>query len=356
MGQIFRERIGLRSAWKASDFESADAYSTDVTPRHLAAFDQALADIHRRGLSLHDVGAGDFAVPSIMDDVLAMRAEVVSGRGFHQFRGLPIDRYSQEDLELIFWGLGVHVGVARSQSVHGDRLGHMIDTTDKDPNARAYRNKSELLLHTDLCDVIAIMALSKAAKGGMSLLASAHAVHNEIVAQHPEYLDAIYRGGPYHRMNEQGPGEGPYTEHDVPALSLRDGVVSCRYVRELMDAGLDLAGRALSSQAKAAFDFFDVTAARSDMCLRYVMQPGEIMFYNNWIVLHGRTAFENGPRPDQKRHLMRLWLDIPEGRPVVPETAVFGAAGVAYQEGKVASADLHKYTRRLAIRPEERLG
>lgn len=355
MVEVWRERIDHPSAWKASDFASPNAYAIAVAPRHVAAFDGALAALRRRGSRLYDIDRELFAVPSIADDLAEWREDVVAGRGFFMLRGFPMDRYSQQDIETIFWGIGTHLGTAQSQSVLGDRLGHLVDTTESDPNARAYRNKMELSLHTDLCDVIAMFSLRKAAKGGMSLLASAHAVHNEIVAAHPEYLDVIYRGGPYHRMNEEGPGEGPFTPHDVPALSYRDGLVSCRYVRELLDAGCDLAGRRLTAFEKAAFDFFDATAARPDICLRFVMEPGEMIFYNNWTILHGRTAFENGEHPDQKRHLLRLWLDVPGGRPVVPETAIYGGSGVAYQEGKTPSVDLHRYTRTLPLAPEDRI-
>jgi hypothetical protein len=36
------------------------------------------------------------------------------------------------------------------------------------------------------------------------------------------------------------------------------------------------------------------------------MERGDIRFINNLALLHGRESFENGP--NQKRHLVRLWL------------------------------------------------
>jgi len=351
---ILREPIDHPSAWKASDFAGPDDYAIDIGPRHVRAFDEALASIRRQGLTLATVEREHVPLPAIAGELAALRREVLHGRGFVMLRGIPVDRYDLADLEILYWGLGTHFGIGRSQSVLGDRVGHIRDMTKTDPHARAYRNKMELTLHTDLCDVIAMLSLRPSARGGMSLLASAPAVHNAILAECPQHLEALYRGGPYHRMNEEGPGQSPFTPHDVPAFSVRDGVLSCRYIRELLEAGCDLAGRPLDARAGAAFDAMDAIAARADLCLRFVMQPGELTIYNNWTVLHGRTAFEDGERPEQKRHLLRLWLDVPGYRPVVPETALYDGPGIGFQEGRMPSVDLSKYERTIALAEGER--
>jgi hypothetical protein len=33
-------------------------------------------------------------------------------------------------------------------------------------------------------------------------------------------------------------------------------------------------------------------------------------------MLHDRTAFEDWPEPERKRHLLRLWLAVPGARPL----------------------------------------
>jgi alpha-ketoglutarate-dependent taurine dioxygenase len=345
MGQVLRRPIDHPSAWKAADFAGPDDYAIDLGPRHIAAFDEALAAIRARGLGLGQVEREHFEVPAIAGELADLRDLLVNGRGFALLRGFPVKRYSQEEIEIVFWGIGTHIGIGQSQSVLGDRLGHVIDATKQDPHARAYRNRMELTLHTDLCDVVALLSLQKSPVGGMSVLTSAIAVYNEIVASHPEYLEPLFQGAPVHRMNEEKPGQTPYTPHDVPPLSVRDGVLSCRYIRELLDAGADAAGRPLSAFQRAAFDCFDATAARRDLSLRFVLEPGEAIFFNNWTTLHGRTAFEDGDRPDQKRHLLRLWLDVPGARPVVPETAIFEGSGIGFQRGKTPTVDLDRYLR-----------
>ena len=43
-------------------------------------------------------------------------------------------------------------------------------------------------------------------------------------------------------------------------------------------------------------------------------QPGDLQFSNNHVALHARTAFEDYPEPERRRHLLRLWLSMPNTR------------------------------------------
>ncbi len=49
------------------------------------------------------------------------------------------------------------------------------------------------------------------------------------------------------------------------------------------------------------------------------LRPGDIQILHSHVMLHTRTAFEDWPEVERKRHLMRLWLAADGGgRPVVP--------------------------------------
>jgi hypothetical protein len=43
-----------------------------------------------------------------------------------------------------------------------------------------------------------------------------------------------------------------------------------------------------------------------------------MQFIHNHQILHDRTAFEDWPEPERRRHLLRLWLCPPEGRSLPP--------------------------------------
>ncbi len=41
----------------------------------------------------------------------------------------------------------------------------------------------------------------------------------------------------------------------------------------------------------------------------FSLEPGQMCFVNNRWVLHNRTAFQDHPDPERRRHLVRLWLE-----------------------------------------------
>ncbi|MEE2760760.1 MAG: TauD/TfdA family dioxygenase, partial [Pseudomonadota bacterium] len=49
---------------------------------------------------------------------------------------------------------------------------------------------------------------------------------------------------------------------------------------------------------------------------RQEFNPGDIQFLNNHVIQHSRTEFEDWEDSNKKRHLLRLWLEVPGLRPI----------------------------------------
>ena len=326
-------------AWSAADFESIDALSLVLEPKHLTDLDDALNNVLEKSLGIDGFCAADFPLPVMKPAIDAIRAEVRDGRGIVLIRGFPIHKYSMKELEVLYWGLGTHLGTTSSQSVMGDKVGHVRDTSADDPNARAYRNKQQLTLHTDLCDLICMLSLSPAKTGGVSRYASALAMHNHLLTHHRDSLEILYRGFHMYRLGEQGPDEEPCTPWRVPIYSNRDGYVSCRWVRAYIEAAPAILGSALTDAEIAALDHLDAAAEREGTVLARKLEPGEMTITNNYTVLHSRTAFEDDKDNGISRHLLRLWLNEEDGRPVVPEIDLFPERGVPHQAGQQPSGE-----------------
>jgi hypothetical protein len=60
--------------------------------------------------------------------------------------------------------------------------------------------------------------------------------------------------------------------------------------------------------------------------ITYEFKPGDIQLLNNHVCFHARTAFEDYPEREQRRHLLRMWLAVPNSRPLSP------AMGTIYQD------------------------
>ena len=101
--------------------------------------------------------------------------------------GFPVD--DPQVAELVLWRVADVIGSPVSQSVMGERLGHVINMTDVDPHARAYRRNDELTPHTDPSDVLTFLCLNPAVHGGESWFVSAMTLYRILRDEHPELLE-----------------------------------------------------------------------------------------------------------------------------------------------------------------------
>jgi hypothetical protein len=65
-----------------------------------------------------------------------------------------------------------------------------------------------------------------------------------------------------------------------------------------------------------ALDHLDALAADPALHLDMVLEPGDLQWVSNHHILHSRTAYEDWPEPERRRHLLRLWLACDDGPPL----------------------------------------
>lgn len=316
-GEASMQPIEHPGAWRSSDVRDGEALAFRLGERHLRSLDRALAHARSTGKPIETLGREDFPLDGIDGELDALRDEVQHRRGFVLLRGLPAARYSREDLSRLFWGLGTHFGHAVSQSLMGDRLGHVTDVSRDHPGERGYRSRRELDMHTDSDDFLMMMCLQDARRGGRSRFVSALTVYNEMLATCPQHLPILQRGFRYHWRGEQPQGEAPVTPYRVPVFSFCEGHLSCVYLRAFIDMAAEELHEPLTEEEQAALDAFELQCERRDLQLNFYLRPGDAYIANNYILLHARTAFADHPQEHRRRYLLRLWLKARHGRPVV---------------------------------------
>ena len=72
----------------------------------------------------------------------------------------------------------------------------------------------------------------------------------------------------------------------------------------------------LTVQQTEALDLFDALAEDPAVNMQMTFRPGDMQWVHNHTMLHDRTAFEDWPEPERKRHLLRLWLAPLGARPL----------------------------------------
>ena len=323
-----------REGWLGAELDRESLY-WDFAPAHLAAIDELMARIEPLRLPFHAIRREHFSHPALDADLAALLHHIKTGPGLVIMRGFPVDKYDPERMQTIYWGIGAHFGIGCSQSADGDYLGHV---TNVEKASRGYTTSRELSLHTDSAEIVGLLCVRDAREGGLSIYASSLKVHEIMAKEHPEYLPVLQRGFFCDRRGEEAPDEAPVTPYRVPVFSAGDGLLSCRYVRGVIDKGAASRGEALSELEKEALACFEEVAGREDVRFEVMLRPGEASFINNYETLHARTAFVDWDEAARKRLLYRLWLEGRPPRPMVPEVHLYrnrsGHMGVDPQPGR----------------------
>ena len=288
--------------------------------------------------------ARQFALPTLGRKLLSLRRELLHGRGFAVLRGLPVERYNEREIAVIFCGLGCHIGSARSQNAQGQLLGHVRDLglSSQDPNVRVYQTSERQTFHTDSADVVGLLCLQNAMSGGDSLLVGSSTVFNELHRRWPELLALLLQPMATDRRGEMSPGQDPFFL--IPVFNYHAGFLTAIYQRQYIDSAQRFPGAPRLGAAQVeALDRLDQLANSPELNFSMRLAPGDMQFVYNHALLHDRTAFTDWPEQQRKRHLLRLWLAVPGDRPL-PEcfASRYGSVEIGNRGGVVANPQLRR--------------
>jgi hypothetical protein len=307
-----REPLATPAAWRGPEVAGSEAWRFTLDDRDVAEIEGALAHAAGTGKATREMSAEDFPLPGLGVAIAGWRDAIMQGRGFQVVSGIPVERWSQADAERFFWCLGLHLGRPGAQNVAGDLLGHVTDTGDDaaDPFVRLYRTRADIAYHCDAADVVGLLCLRTAKRGGASRIVSSVSVYNEVLRQRPDLVDRLYRPFLLDIRNEDSSG----TLRHIPISPCRFAEGRLRtfyhsdYFRSVQRHD-DVAP--FDAEEQALLDLYEAVAASPDLYFDMDLAPGDIQWLSNHTILHSRTGYEDHSEPARRRHLLRLWLSIP---------------------------------------------
>lgn len=306
------------SAWQSRSMnESPEKWLYTLTNRDIADLESAARSFLSLNIDVGAISKATFPLHSFNQHIRALQDNILGGVGVEVIRGLPITQYSQEFVATIFCGIGAHLGNARSQNAQGHILGHVRDVgaDAKDPNSRIYQTSERQTFHTDSADLVGLLCIKDAQKGGMSLLVSAESIYNRMRSEHPDLLAKLFDPIATDRRGEIPEGCEPFMT--IPVFSWHEGYLTVFYQRQYIDSAQRFDGAMrLTAEYKAALDMFDTLANDPALHLSMQLIPGDMQFVYNHSQLHDRTQFLDWPDKNQRRHLMRLWISLEGDRPL----------------------------------------
>ena len=277
----------------------------------------AVDDFRKRRLPLPEVNRESFPLKKLAGVLADIRRELIDGRGMVMVQNFPVDRLDREAVAIAYLGLGSYLGEKMVQNKYGHVLGHVKDIGENyGTTGRSYNTSAEVRFHSDACDYVGLLCLHPAKKGGTSRVASSVTLYNKMLERRPDLVEVLTQDFYRSHKGEMTPGTCPW--YKQPIFCFTDGYFSAIGAGSTIEKVLRLPGvPPLTPEQKEAVVLYRNTVAEFAADIEF--KKGDIQFLANHVTLHSRREFEDWPEPHRRRHLLRLWLRDPAGRPIPKE-------------------------------------
>ncbi|KAL4885761.1 hypothetical protein BJY04DRAFT_230051 [Aspergillus karnatakaensis] len=314
-------------AWKTKDVESDDSWILRLTPEEIEGFRTALAHAKTNPKPLLSMTQADYPLPEASANALQRAIDTTQTRwGMCLVKGFPTDEWSEADMRVAYWGMGLYMGVGRTQNRASEVINDVRDAggSYKVKGGRGYNTNAGLDFHQDSADIVALLCRRTAKSGGTSKVMSSIALRDRVAELRPDLLPVLESNKWFHSFQgTQDPSQPPY--YRCPLMGSSGNYFCARTNRKnTVAAQRDFPEvPRLSAKQEEALDLLDTIMPTDEFCYSMELERGDMQLLNSFVTLHSRTPFEDFEVPDEKRHLMRLWLSIPSSQPLPQEWAEY---------------------------------
>jgi hypothetical protein len=297
--------------WRAEDVRDAAQWTEQLSAAELAELEAAILHARDKSSDFLDLGKADFPLPTLGPRLRAIETELMDGRGFVLIRGLPRERWTNDEMCLAYWGIGAHLGKPWPQNAKGHVLGDVTDQGKQpgDPTARGNElGQIGLDYHCDGSDLVGLLCLQTGVEGGLSAVCNSVALHNRLVRERPELAAELYQPQPYDYRGEQPAGKPGW--YSMPVFTHHGARLFVRLIRPyILASQRHPEAPRLTDRAIEALTWMQEMAEGGGYAVTMDFRPGDMQFINNYHVLHGRTPYRDDRAAGRVRHLKRLWLE-----------------------------------------------
>lgn len=304
-------KLGGAAAWNGANLLAERDWIRPLDGMAVEEMDAALAQVTARGIGWQDLRKNDFPLPTLSRQMTEIADELENGRGVVKLTGFPVDRYGEDDLRTLYYGFGSHIGTPVPQN--GGR-GMMRDI--RDSGGERVDSSGGLRWHTDRTDVVGLLCVRKAEAGGISRIVSAVAIHDAMQERRPDLLALLYRDFYRSTVGDEVGAETRF--YPLPIFALCDGYFTSNFSKTYIEQAQRLpeVPRLTAGQSEA-LDMLLTLA--EELSFEMPLEPGDLQLLNNHLIYHGRTPFSDDASAGRDRLLYRLWLSMPNSRPL-PES------------------------------------
>ena len=311
--QMLTDGVADERAWRASSIDDTTGWYYPLSEDCLAGLERIIRDEQHQSRPITGISRSSASLNGCGECLQPVLDALNSGRGFAIVEQVPVEQYEVEEALSMYWLIGQFLGTPMEQNIQGTLLYDVRDTGQNvAQGARFSVTNAESSFHNDnsfgepLPDLVGLLCLRTAKSGGQSQLISGYALHNELLDNHPDVLKTLYRLFCFDRRGQFEAGESPTSQ--FPIFQWNMGELTVRYLYYYIQVGHERAGETLTAHQREALEVVEGLLRRADFRVEFDLQPGQMLFTNNRWILHNRTAFEDYPDPERRRHYVRLWL------------------------------------------------
>jgi hypothetical protein len=137
------------AVWHAADLRADESWIWRLNAGDMAEIHAALKSAQQNDASMPTLHREDFPLPTLGPRLAAAVRDLDTGRGCLLIKGLDVDRYQENEIRDIYWGLGRYLGTPMIQNAAGALIGNIRDSgrTIGEKNVRGYTTKNRMLPH-----------------------------------------------------------------------------------------------------------------------------------------------------------------------------------------------------------------
>ena len=336
------EPIDLPCAWNSQDLHDQTAkWQYRLTDADNSEIEQALKQLQSLRLLEYRCQKSQFPLPTLGGKFEQICQMIERGLGVFLLRGLRLEGYSDDEIRLIYAGIGSHLGYLIPQNIEGQLIGDIsgLSPLEKKIKEKIGQEGSTLSdpipFHNDRADIVTLLCLCPAVRGGESKIVSAVSIHNEIQRTRPDLLARLYQ--PYYHAGAGWERDGQESFYSLPIFTQEQGHFAARLLRDFIDLAQGYAAvPKLDALGQEALDLLEQLAHDPRFCAHTALEPGDIQMINNFVIFHSRAGYVDNSSP--QRHLLRLWISSPMSRPLSSQfSPLYGSTKAGAIRGGVLS-------------------
>lgn len=188
-------------AWKSEDVQKDRSWILRLTPEEIDGFRVALDHAKAHPKPLLEMIQADYPFSEVSAKVLTRAIAITQGRwGMCLVKGFPTNEWSEAEMRVTYWGMGLHMGVGRTQNRASEVINDVRNTggSYKVKGGRGYNINAGLDFHQDSADIVALLCRRIAKEGGTSKVMSSIVLYDRVAELRSDLIPVFQANNWFH--------------------------------------------------------------------------------------------------------------------------------------------------------------